>query len=78
MRHAIEVCPVPLNEESLAIACLYQHASTARRRQLYEVLWVNDCECLDCQLKTRSLAAILRDVPLPRGRRRRRQAPPRA
>ena len=61
LRHAVEVCPRPLNEESIAFACLYQHASTARRRALYEFLRVNDCECLGCQQKTRSLDEIFRD-----------------
>ena len=63
LRHAVELGSPPLNEEAIAIGYLYQHASTARRRQLYEFLRVNDCECLGCQRKTRSLAEIFRDWP---------------
>lgn len=38
-----------LNDESLAMAWLFQHASTAARLRLYEYLRANECDCLSCQ-----------------------------
>jgi hypothetical protein len=46
--HALAQASSPLNEESIALAYLYQHATTKTRRRLYAVLRANGCDCLAC------------------------------